>query len=205
MPSQPFGTRAESCANVGISPTDGSVLGHSVTRSETAGSGSLLRMKVLMRQKPARYSAETTHAVPVGSPLILFHPPQQDGPGILNNGVACQGSVRACVWLRWCSSDKACDGIGDLGDTLLPSSCNIPREVVSHGMCVQVEAHHYCGHLNEEVRQCVIYDSGEDKARLIGIEYIISRRLFESLPEEEKKMWHSHQYEASTVLAPSAH
>ena len=78
-------------------------------------------------------------------------------------------------------------------------------EVVSHGMCVQVEAHHYCGHLNEEVRQCVIYDSGEDKARLIGIEYIISRRLFESLPEEEKKMWHSHQYEASTVLAPSAH
>lgn len=70
---------------------------------------------------------------------------------------------------------------------------------------LQVEAHHYCGHLNEEVRQCVIYDSGEDKARLIGIEYIISRRLFESLPEEEKKMWHSHQYEASRALASPAH
>ena len=77
--------------------------------------------------------------------------------------------------------------------------------MVSYGMCLQVEAHHYCGHLNEEVRQCIIYDSAEPKARLIGIEYIISRRLFESLPEEEKKMWHSHQYEASTALVPQTH
>ena len=60
---------------------------------------------------------------------------------------------------------------------------------------LQVEAHHYCSHLNEEVRQCIIYDSANNNARLIGIEYIISRRLFESLPEEEKKLWHSHQYE----------
>ena len=26
-------------------------------------------------------------------------------------------------------------------------------------------------------------------------EYIISRRLFEGLPPDEKKYWHSHQYE----------
>jgi hypothetical protein len=45
------------------------------------------------------------------------------------------------------------------------------------------------------MRQCIIYDSADNNARLIGIEYIISRRLFESLPEEEKKLWHSHQYE----------
>ena len=66
-----------------------------------------------------------------------------------------------------------------------------------HCFCdaLQVEAHHYCSHLNEEVRQCIIYDSANNNARLIGIEYIISRRLFESLPEEEKKLWHSHQYE----------
>lgn len=30
-------------------------------------------------------------------------------------------------------------------------------------------------------------------ARLIGIEYIITERLFRELPEEEKKYWHSHQ------------
>ena len=74
---------------------------------------------------------------------------------------------------------------------------------------LQVEAHHYCSCANEEVRQCVIYDSADSNARLIGIEYIISRRLFESLPEEEKKLWHSHTYEVRlspmqkrTVLQP---
>jgi hypothetical protein len=34
-------------------------------------------------------------------------------------------------------------------------------------------------------------------ARLIGIEYIISRRLYEGLPQEERMYWHSHQYEVS--------
>jgi hypothetical protein len=30
-----------------------------------------------------------------------------------------------------------------------------------------------------------------------GVEYISSRRLYEGLPEEEKKFWHSHVYEVS--------
>lgn len=38
-------------------------------------------------------------------------------------------------------------------------------------------------------------DSEKANARLIGIEYIISRRLFEGLPEEEKRFWHSHSHE----------
>jgi Protein of unknown function (DUF1264) len=59
----------------------------------------------------------------------------------------------------------------------------------------KVPAHHFCSHRNEEFRQCVIYDSDEPNARLIGIEYIISRRLFEDLPDHEKKYWHSHKYE----------
>jgi hypothetical protein len=52
-------------------------------------------------------------------------------------------------------------------------------------------------HLNEDVRQCVIYDSPDKHGRLIGVEYIISARLFEQLPAEEKKYWHSHVYEVS--------
>lgn len=28
-----------------------------------------------------------------------------------------------------------------------------------------------------------------------GVEYIISRRLYEGLPDEEKRFWHSHVYE----------
>ena len=51
-----------------------------------------------------------------------------------------------------------------------------------------------------QVRQCIIYDSDKPNARLIGIEYIISRRLFNSLPDEEKPMWHSHMYEVSPTL-----
>ena len=60
---------------------------------------------------------------------------------------------------------------------------------------MQVEAHHFCSHITSDMRQCVIYDSNKADARLIGIEYIISRKLFETLPMEERKYWHSHSYE----------
>jgi hypothetical protein len=68
----------------------------------------------------------------------------------------------------------------------------------------QVRAEHYCAHLTDEVQQCVIYDSDQKDARLIGIEYIISERLFRDLPEEEKKLWHSHRFEvkSGTLVAP---
>lgn len=71
-------------------------------------------------------------------------------------------------------------------------------------MSRQVIAHHYCAHLSEDVLQCVIYDSDKPGARLIGIEYIISARLFETLPAEEKKLWHSHVHEVKSgqLIAP---
>ena len=33
------------------------------------------------------------------------------------------------------------------------------------------------------------------RARLIGVEYIITEKLFRTLDDEEKKLWHSHKYE----------
>jgi hypothetical protein len=33
-----------------------------------------------------------------------------------------------------------------------------------------------------------------------GVEYIVSERLFLALPDEEKKLWHSHFYEVEEVL-----
>jgi Protein of unknown function (DUF1264) len=68
----------------------------------------------------------------------------------------------------------------------------------------QVIAHHYCSHRGEDFLQCVIYDSDKPDARLIGIEYIISEKLFQTLPEEEKKLWHSHVYEVKSgqLIAP---
>jgi uncharacterized protein DUF1264 len=64
---------------------------------------------------------------------------------------------------------------------------------------------HYCAGMNEEMRQCIIYDSDKRDARLIGVEYIISERLFKGLPEEEKQLWHSHQYEVKSgeLFAPN--
>jgi len=32
-----------------------------------------------------------------------------------------------------------------------------------------VEANHYCAHLNDDVRQCILYDAPEQPARIIGI------------------------------------
>ena len=59
----------------------------------------------------------------------------------------------------------------------------------------QIEAHHFCTHLTEDLHQCAIFDANDKNARLIGIEYIISERLFTTLPDDEKKLWHSHAYE----------
>lgn len=68
----------------------------------------------------------------------------------------------------------------------------------------QMEAHHYVTVLNEDVMQAVIYDGNTKNARLMGVEYIISERLFKTLPPEEKKLWHSHQYEvkSGSLVAP---
>ena len=54
--------------------------------------------------------------------------------------------------------------------------------------------------------QCILYDSEKKDARLIGVEYIVSARIFESLPADEKKLWHSHNYEVKSgvLTAPGA-
>ena len=68
----------------------------------------------------------------------------------------------------------------------------------------QMEAHHYVSQLNEDVHQAIIYDGNDEDAKIMGVEYIISERLFKTLPEEEKKLWHSHHYEvkSGTLIAP---
>lgn len=74
----------------------------------------------------------------------------------------------------------------------------------SGNMQGQMEAHHYCENVNEDFRQCVIFDGNGQSARIMGVEYIVSEKLFRALPEEEKKLWHSHAYEvkSGTLIAP---
>jgi hypothetical protein len=74
----------------------------------------------------------------------------------------------------------------------------------SGNMQGQMEAHHYCGHLNEDLIQCVIFDGNDEDAKIMGIEYIVSAKLFAGLPQEEKHLWHSHVHEvrSGTLIAP---
>ncbi|MER7011506.1 OBAP family protein [Saccharopolyspora sp. NPDC000359] len=68
----------------------------------------------------------------------------------------------------------------------------------------QVEATHFCVHLRHDLHQCVIFDRNAPDARLIGIEYIISEDRFRELPDDEKRLWHSHHHEVKSgvLVAP---
>lgn len=63
-----------------------------------------------------------------------------------------------------------------------------------------VEATHYCAHVSADLRQCLIYDSPEKNARLIGVEYMVPKHIYETLPDEEKKLWHSHEFEVKSGM-----
>lgn len=68
----------------------------------------------------------------------------------------------------------------------------------------QMIAHHFCNQVNEDFAQCALFDGNTRTANLNGIEYIISEKLFNSLPAEEKKYWHPHNYEilSGQLVAP---
>jgi hypothetical protein len=59
----------------------------------------------------------------------------------------------------------------------------------------QMEAHHFCKVVNDDFLQCALFDGSTKQANLIGIEYIVSETLFDSLPDQEKPYWHPHNYE----------
>ncbi|HEY0708739.1 MAG TPA: OBAP family protein [Polyangia bacterium] len=60
---------------------------------------------------------------------------------------------------------------------------------------LHMEAHHFCKGMNEEFTQCVIFDGNTKDANIIGLEYLISEQLFETLTATEKRSWHPHNYE----------
>jgi hypothetical protein len=68
----------------------------------------------------------------------------------------------------------------------------------------QLEAHHFCQQMNEDFMQCALFDGNTSAANLTGVEYIISARLFDRLPEEEKRYWHPHNGEilSGQLVAP---
>jgi hypothetical protein len=68
----------------------------------------------------------------------------------------------------------------------------------------QMEAQHYCSVLNEDLNQCIIYDGNGKDAKIMGVEYIVSKKVYQTLPADEKRLWHSHVYEVKSgmLVAP---
>ena len=68
----------------------------------------------------------------------------------------------------------------------------------------QMEAHHFCNQLNQDFAQCTLFDGNGRNANLTGIEYIVSEKLFETLPEDERQYWHPHNAEilSGQLVAP---
>lgn len=68
----------------------------------------------------------------------------------------------------------------------------------------QCEAHHFCRQVTEDFAECALFDGNTKDANLIGIEYIVSERIFEKLPREERKYWHPHNGEilSGQLIAP---
>ena len=66
----------------------------------------------------------------------------------------------------------------------------------------QSEVDLHCMRLNEDVFQCVVFQGG---GKLIGVEYVITDRLYRRLPLEEKAYWHPHAHEvlAGQLIAPN--
>jgi hypothetical protein len=60
---------------------------------------------------------------------------------------------------------------------------------------MQMEAHHYCNQVNEDFAQCVLFDGNTAEARMMGLEYIISESVYNTLPADERPYWHPHNYE----------
>jgi hypothetical protein len=69
----------------------------------------------------------------------------------------------------------------------------------------QLVAQHYCSGRTEDMHQCLLYDSCDKNAKLLGVEYIVTNKVYQLLPETEKKYWHPHTYEvlAGGLIAPS--
>jgi len=120
--------------------------------------------------------------------------------GAIGAGAVMAGSQNAS-----CSAD---DHHGKGGGAMPPLEnihlhfCGI--HVAKNNARFQIITQHFCSPLNDQMHQCLLYESSAKNARLLGVEYIISDAMFRELPDSEKKYWHPHTYEvlAGGLIGP---
>jgi len=69
------------------------------------------------------------------------------------------------------------------------NALHIYADEARKGVTRFVEANHYCSHVRKDLRQCLIYDTNENDARLIGVEFMVPKHVYETLDAEEQKLW----------------
>ena len=70
----------------------------------------------------------------------------------------------------------------------------------SGNLSSQYIAYHYCHFVSADFLQCALYNGRSANSRFIGIEYFITQAIFNTLPELERNLWHSHPFEVQTGL-----
>jgi len=65
------------------------------------------------------------------------------------------------------------------------------------------KAYHYCKSIDAQTAQCLLYDGTGPDAKLIGVEYMVSDAIYQTMPEDEKTYWHDHKHEVDAGLLKS--
>ncbi|KAF4627738.1 hypothetical protein G7Y89_g10417 [Cudoniella acicularis] len=91
--------------------------------------------------------------------------------------------------------------LGPQGSVLFLNAFHFVSGNSSEELC----ADHFCAILNDDFLQCTVYNTATTPSHLVGIEYIISSKLFETLDMQERQLWHSHSYEVTSgfLIEPS--
>jgi Protein of unknown function (DUF1264) len=69
---------------------------------------------------------------------------------------------------------------------------------------LQLELYKYCKQVNEDFSQCILFDAASDSANLVGVEYVVSQKLYLELPSDEQKLWVANNYPifSGKIIAP---
>ncbi|KAL8700296.1 MAG: hypothetical protein Q9224_001033 [Gallowayella concinna] len=99
--------------------------------------------------------------------------------------------------------------ISTLSTSTPPTRIDVSKQTTTAAISVKVNTsvpaasnryHPRPDNLDLDVRQCLIYDTPHPNARLIGIEYMISPKLYSTLDSEERRLWHSHVFEVKSGM-----
>lgn len=101
-------------------------------------------------------------------------------------------------------------GVFLLGCLTTPARSGEPKSPVE-GFDIHVQAphlmangepggpfHHYCKGISDKILQCLLFESTDPKAKLVAIEYFISKDLTRNLPAIQ---WHRHFHDHKVEIA----